>query len=396
MTEIVRLLYEAARISRHHREVQALVGEPFNVFSVLQVENDEVRTHSRMLRELLDPKGSHGLGDVPLRLFVTRLKLSEFETAVATVRAEVHAGPKDEHSGGRVDLVVAARQTPRIVIENKIWAGDQENQLQRYRHFAPQADLLYLTLMGDEPSPYSTGANTLLPAEERYIVISYRHHILDWLEDCRKEAVNRPIVRETLTQYIHLLRKLTNQNPSKKMTEEIANHVMAQPEHLDAFLALHSSADAVFSRILEKLRTDVEEVAAQLGLRCVRYDLAMDSKDTSFAFVNDALVTAGLEIEFGFGRGNVSDFYFGFYSSPEEWTNNTLANLKENFRQCFGEVLANDYYPAWYYWDEWRYWNNEVFGRVYRGTFRDELKIKVEQLLEVFRSSANGQGLPPA
>ena len=396
MTDIVRLLHEAARISRHHGEIQALLGDSFNVFSVLQVEGDEVRTHSRLLRELLDPKGSHGLGDAPLRLFVAKLKLPEFETAAATVRAEVHAGPKDEHSGGRVDLVVAARQTPRIIIENKIWAGDQENQLLRYRQYAPQAALLYLTLMGDEPSAYSTGANPLLPSAKWYRAISYRHHILTWLEDCRKEAVNRPAVRETLTQYIHLLRQLTNQNPSNKMTEEIVNHVVETQDRLDAFLALHSSANAVFNRIFEKVKSDVEGVAIELGLSCSRYNLGLESKDTSFAYTNDGLAAAGLEIEFGFARRNVSDFYFGFCFPSEKGDHAVLASLQEHFRQRFGELFSDDYYPAWCHWGEWRYWTNEMFGQVYRGTFRGELKVKVEQLLEVFRLSMNGKGSPLA
>jgi len=32
-----------------------------NIFSVLGLETAEVRTHSRLIAELLDPKGSHGL-----------------------------------------------------------------------------------------------------------------------------------------------------------------------------------------------------------------------------------------------------------------------------------------------------------------------------------------------
>ena len=34
-------------------------GEDFNVFKIMHVENDEVRTHSAMLAALMDPKGTH-------------------------------------------------------------------------------------------------------------------------------------------------------------------------------------------------------------------------------------------------------------------------------------------------------------------------------------------------
>lgn len=38
-------------------------GDFFNIFSILKVERNEVYTHSAMLCELLNPKGSHGMSD---------------------------------------------------------------------------------------------------------------------------------------------------------------------------------------------------------------------------------------------------------------------------------------------------------------------------------------------
>lgn len=37
-------------------------GDFFNIFSILKMETDEVKTHSAFLAELLNPKGSHGQG----------------------------------------------------------------------------------------------------------------------------------------------------------------------------------------------------------------------------------------------------------------------------------------------------------------------------------------------
>lgn len=44
-------------------------GEYFNVFEVLGLSTKEVRLHSAFLPELLNPNGSHGLGDKMLRSF---------------------------------------------------------------------------------------------------------------------------------------------------------------------------------------------------------------------------------------------------------------------------------------------------------------------------------------
>ena len=37
-------------------------GENFNIFKVLRLSTSEVRLHSAYLAELLDSKGSHGMG----------------------------------------------------------------------------------------------------------------------------------------------------------------------------------------------------------------------------------------------------------------------------------------------------------------------------------------------
>ena len=48
-------------------------GDRFNVFNVIGLWSEEVRLHSAMIRELLDPSGSHGCSDRFLRLFFTKV-----------------------------------------------------------------------------------------------------------------------------------------------------------------------------------------------------------------------------------------------------------------------------------------------------------------------------------
>ena len=45
-------------------------GDFFNIFSILKMETDEVKTHSAFLAELLNPKGSHGQGNIFIDEFV--------------------------------------------------------------------------------------------------------------------------------------------------------------------------------------------------------------------------------------------------------------------------------------------------------------------------------------
>lgn len=221
------------------RKAQELAGEQpgrqFNVFQLLGLESDEVRTHSQFLAEMLNPNGSHGVGDAFLNLWLDQSGIKDFETKTAKSIVEHYIGPVSETGGGRIDIMIAGK-SGKIVIENKIFAGDQKNQLLRYYNYDKNAKLFYLTLFGSEPDLESTGKGAL--KEDQYTRISYATDILKWLEACRKEAANIPTVRETITQYIQLIRKLTNQHFDGKMQAELVNKILINPDHLASFVEL--------------------------------------------------------------------------------------------------------------------------------------------------------------
>jgi len=204
------LLSQTHNLIKHHRELEIQKGEKFNVFSILQVESKENLTHSNFIAELLDPKGSHLKGSCFLELFLesVSLKLDDFDFQNCRVRKEHPTGNIDweEETGGRLDLLISDANQD-VLIENKVYAGDQKLQLLRYYNSkVRKGSILYLTLDGREPSDYSRGN---LVSGVDYHPISYKTHINQWLEKCQKEAYNAPIVRETIRQYQLLIQKLT-------------------------------------------------------------------------------------------------------------------------------------------------------------------------------------------
>jgi hypothetical protein len=50
---------------------KASLGFHFNIFEILNLSTNEVRTHSAFISELLDQKGRHGQGDLFLRMFLS-------------------------------------------------------------------------------------------------------------------------------------------------------------------------------------------------------------------------------------------------------------------------------------------------------------------------------------
>ena len=188
-------------------------GEYYNIFEVLNLSTDEVRLHSSFIADLLNPKGKHGLGVKPLNSFLKILGLDFDEETLGNcnVKREYVIGSisADQTSGGNIDILLTIGDY-LIIIENKIYAGDQPRQLVRYHNFAksrPHHSLVYLTLGGDKPSDSS--ADELVYGKD-YKCISYRKDITEWIEECLSMAVAKPLIRETLQQYLFIIKTLTD------------------------------------------------------------------------------------------------------------------------------------------------------------------------------------------
>ena len=69
-SQISNILSQARLLKDKYDELAAVTGEQFNVFSILEVETDEVKTHSAFLADLLSPQGSHRQGAAFLKLFL--------------------------------------------------------------------------------------------------------------------------------------------------------------------------------------------------------------------------------------------------------------------------------------------------------------------------------------
>lgn len=135
---------------------------PFNLFEVLGIERAEVR-HSNVLAWLLDPAGTHGLGDIVLRRFLSRLRRDHDDLGAARSGAHVELMDLSDVEVRRewrfIDVLVVHRvEKWCLLIENKIRARESRGQLARYRRAVDeefdgfQAVSVFLTLEGDEAS----------------------------------------------------------------------------------------------------------------------------------------------------------------------------------------------------------------------------------------------------
>lgn len=220
--KIENLLLSTGRIMAHQEEIKHLKGEGFNVFSILGMESKENETHSAFLGELINPRGSHLCGTVFLERFLELVNHdAEFDIATASLILEKHIGTRDDElkTGGRIDIYLIDKMGNTISIENKIYAGDQFAQIERYvNHNKERNTVYYLTLYGKKATNYSSGE---FEDGQHYHCISYQSTIVQWLKTCLKESAEQPILRESIRQYEILIKKLTNQLADSKMEQEV-------------------------------------------------------------------------------------------------------------------------------------------------------------------------------
>ena len=244
-------------------------GENYNLFSILSIERYELK-HSALIANLLDPKGSHGCGDAFLRAFF-EIALKEraypFEDCTHLHSyTEYYTGPIAGDTGGRIDILVKSSHYG-LIIENKIYAGDQDKQLTRYDNYGKEtfgADgylLVYLTLYGYDASKESTATKS---AEEvGYLRLSYAEDILRWLEQCARLAYDKPLVRESLNQYIRTIKQLTYQDMNQENIQTIIDLAVDHPE---VVATLSSKRDAIAQGIRKKyIFAKLKEYADQKG-----------------------------------------------------------------------------------------------------------------------------------
>lgn len=273
------ILDQVRVLKAKYDERAEVTGENFNVFSILDRESDEVKTHSAFIAELLNPHGSHSQGTLFLKLFLNQLKLfldqllkkfqeeqkaqeklkqlrelrekleqiqedqlDKFKVGVeVSFESFEKKEGKEQKKRSQIDILIESGDVC-VVIENKIYAEDQQRQLGRYYEYAldtrKKLGIIYLTLEGDEPKEFTLyggdpnefyGEGKISPSrrlpKDTVICLSYKDFIDEWLGTCIKEVARIPQIRETLHQYQMTVRKLTGRLTGKlpSKVEDILN-----------------------------------------------------------------------------------------------------------------------------------------------------------------------------
>lgn len=365
--EQVRLIVQQARQAQEEKRKR---GDYFNVFEACGVNHYENK-HSSIIAELLNPNGSHGQADSFLALFLDSYKSNisfslEKGTSVAT---EVVM------ESGRIDILIT-NQKQAIIIENKIYAGDQCEQLKRYDEYAKKYgegnyEILYLTLFGNNASEQSAEG-------VKYIPISYVNNIVKWLEKCINHSARLPLIRETLIMYQNHIKRLTNIDMEKNEKEKLLETMANNAEQIKAIYNVDwlEYLEYVFGKYVRpKLESfnDLEYKEMNLfGGRGERgfYFRRKDWERSAIWIYTERSEPSGFRI----GISN-------YNSGPLELEQKKLSCLEEQ---------PNEYWP--YGWDslgkykDW-YLQNDTVPEMINGRFSDFILGKVKEIVQEIKDN---------
>lgn len=369
-------------------------GEDFNVFRVMRLQYDEVHTHSAMIAALLDPNQSHGAKETFLNLFVNQVDIlkeyaEQIKTATVDIERPIGGLSNDKETGGRLDVVLDIElidgKKVLIVIENKIFAGDQKMQMRRYYNYAKDVQkeknyskffIFYLTLSGDSPSQYSTDG---LKDKSEYYTLSYKEDIFNWLGKCLEKTFDRPLVRETIIQYKNLIASLTRNDMDEKAKEKLAKEVSSSYENMKLAIAINSNYNEILNQMCkEKLEKIFDNIKQKFNLECTRY--GGKSWCNPYSGVNLCRPEwKKLVIAFEFLKPGLNGFIYGIKYRDEKEASKDF--IIKKIKEKNGAGFTSNWYPWYNYVSDYQNFSTEpVVAALYNDN--GEIEKKIQELVE--------------
>lgn len=225
--------------------------EDLNLFTILGMENKEVTAHSAFLYSVFKPFRDNGkINFDNLEILISYLleKTDKNVTGNDIISAAIYREYQTKY--GRLDFLIEYTTKDNcknaIVIELKIWAGEQENQIDRYFEYLANEQYSNSYVFFLTPTGYEASTDT----SKRSISISLQDDITKVLEliklDTKDEYANYKAIIE---QYIQVIGKLTGEN--------YMNNILKSKEDIVAVGRLFNERYNVLTGLLTTFMNDI-------------------------------------------------------------------------------------------------------------------------------------------
>lgn len=390
MQELIKNASEIYEKNKALKDEKRKKGELFNTFNVIGLWSEEVRLHSAFIAELLNPNGSHGCDSKFLAKFCEKF-CDDFEFDCKNANLAVEKAFDD----GRIDILVEQSDGKKaIVIENKIYAGDQPSQLLRYKEFCEKKfgdgngdnnwKMFYLTLDGHDPSEDSAGEKNVGKNDVYWQNISYKNDIVSWLDACKEISGDKNLVKASIEQYRDLIKQITNND----LEDEMANEMVKLLEEGDNLILAEKMAGQIEETKFDILKNQIfPALKEKCGITDFDFGETFGEKYSSFSVKNKKW--GDLYICFQFDSSKYRDFYSAILSEGK-----TTDNVKKFIKgHCSGNEEQNKYCLLWDYMSDYRDWDTQTFCNIVNNIdkFCNAINERVTRYSKIIESALTHQ-----
>jgi len=216
---LVAVKPELVAADREWQEVAVKEAPNFRTLSLLSPDENGL---SDIIAGLLDPRASHGQGEIFLTLFSSRCgSIGKHPKGRVTVHRE-SCTIFIANQRRRMDILIDGGKWG-IGIENKPWAGEQKDQLQDYANNLEKQfgeNFLLIRLVGRDMDATSMDAarQEQLSAQGKFASWQYAADLLVWVGECRQQC-QAPRVTTFLDEFFRYITAefMTATNPRADM-----------------------------------------------------------------------------------------------------------------------------------------------------------------------------------
>ncbi len=223
----------------------------FNLLSIIEKDRDEAHVHSKVIYNLLSQDWGKKDKETFLTLFLKEIGIEDENIYDKNWEVTREKAFDLDTIKGRLDFEIKSKDCIYI-IEMKIDAGDQPEQLIRYQKFAKEQHkkykIFYLTLDGHNASKKSIGEEENLEENEKveYINISFQGEILNWLENCLKLVEGKENKSACINQYIASINKILGEKDTK-----IKDNILKSTEDIKTAITIYEKLNDKLQKVLK-------------------------------------------------------------------------------------------------------------------------------------------------
>ena len=267
------MIVDASRIVSEDMKIKNKKGYDYNIFTLLDLERQEYGIHEKMIYNILNFPYNKRLSTIFIKKFMEVMQMPasyiESEWYVEKEYATIDYGRMDLFFQSKGD-----RKENRkcVVIELKIDAQDQEEQLSRYDEFVNRKlgiqdyQIIYITLDGHEASEQSIGAADISKIKDR---ISYYEYIKKWLDACIEICKEESIDDSFIKQYSQLIEKLHGDDEMEKKIDKL----MLDKEELLAAMEIANALPRVKTKVLKTFMNRLKSEFSSLRMKPIYEDI---------------------------------------------------------------------------------------------------------------------------